>query len=113
MRTLLKLLFAVMVIISANSCKKSDKVKYPEDGLVSYFPFDGNLKDVKAYTAEGINNGNAVFIPGKNGSAITFNGINQYIVFNKKTFRSGNNISISFWFKTNTGNDLQYFYVLP
>lgn len=97
-----------------NSCKKSDSdsskiINYPSEGMVSYFNFDNNLKDNKGNTSDGVNHG-AVFVSGKVGQAISFDGVTQYVQFNKKTFRSGNNISVAFWFKKKA-NDNMYFLV--
>lgn len=106
------LLIAAMFLILALSCKKEpvEENTYPTDGLVSYFNFDDNLTDQAGSTPTGTNNGGASFIEGKAGKAISLNGSGQYIEFPRKTFRSGNNVSVSLWFKR-TGNAGLYFLI--
>jgi hypothetical protein len=83
---------------------------YPTNGLISYFNFDNNLKDQLGNTPDGANYGGATFTSGKAGSAITFNGTNQYIQFGRKTYQNGNNVSVAFWFvKPNTTEGLKFF----
>jgi hypothetical protein len=105
-------LVSVFLLISCS--KKNDDTNpdettktYPTSGLVSYFKFDDNLKDSNNQTPDGTNNGNVTFIEGKSGKAISLSGSN-YITFSRKTYKSGNNISISIWFKANHGV-LRYF----
>ncbi len=106
-----KLLFIiVMALVMNGSCKKdpAEENTYPTDGLVSYFNFDDNLTDQVGTTPNGTNNGSAAFIEGKAEKAISLSGSGQYIEFPRKTFRSGNNISVSVWFKR-TGSAGLYF----
>lgn len=101
----LTFLLAMTALLFISSCKKDsddNTINVPTDGLVSYFKFDGNLKDEKSNTPEGSNNGSAPFIAGKVGQAISVNGIDQHIEFDRKTFKNGNNISVAFWFKKKT-----------
>ncbi|HPW85916.1 MAG TPA: hypothetical protein PLU78_01910, partial [Chitinophagales bacterium] len=101
----LTFLLAMTALLFISSCKKDsddNTINVPTDGLVSYFKFDGNLKDEKGNTPEGSNNGSAPFISGKVGRAISVNGIDQYIEFDRKTFKNGNNISVALWFKKKT-----------
>jgi len=97
-----KVIFIIAVLTLLNfSCKKEplEENTYPTDGLVSYFNFDDNLSDQLGNTSDGTNYGSAVFEEGIAGKAITLNGSNQHIEFSRKTFRSGNNISVSVWLK--------------
>jgi hypothetical protein len=93
-------------IISLNSCKKSTSSKYPQDGLVSYFNFDNNLIDVMGNTPTGENIGGAPFVDGFIGIAISVNGINQHVKFNRDSYHNANKISIAFWFKKTTFESL-------
>jgi len=106
------LLIAVMLMALLASCTKepSDNDTYPTDGLVSYFNFDDNLADQVGTTPNGTNNGSASFIEGKAGKAISLNGSGQYIEFPRKSFRSGNIVSLSVWFKR-TGTAGLYFLI--
>lgn len=94
-----------------STCKKDTEPNfvYPTEGLVSYFNFDGNLRDSEGNTPEGVNNGNVPYIKGIRGSAVSFNGINQSIVFNRKKFSNGNQLSVSIWFKCDSENSLKFF----
>ncbi len=101
----LTFLLAMTALLFISSCKKDsddNTINVPTDGLVSYFKFDGNLKDEKGNTPEGSNNGSAPFVSGKVGQAISVNGIDQHIEFDRKTFKDGNNISVALWFKKKT-----------
>ena len=71
-------------------------------GLISYFNFDNNLQDQLGNTPAGVDTGGALFTDGKNGSAISLNGTNQYIQFGRTTYKSGNCICVALWFKSNT-----------
>ena len=106
------LFFLIMISVLSNSCTKepADNNSYPTDGLVSYFNFDDNLADQVGSTPNGTNNGNASFVEGIAGKAISLNGSGQYIEFARKSFRSGNIVSMSVWFKR-TGNAGLYFLI--
>lgn len=102
--------WAMLLFLSSVSCKKSDNgPEYPKEGLVSYFNFDNNLKDVYGKTPAGTNYGNTAFTKGKHGNALIFNGTGQYIEFDRKTYKDGNKISVALWFNSGTGNQLSYF----
>lgn len=109
MKNKILLIFAVLIAVTS-SCKKDpvDENNYPADGLVSYFNFDDNLEDQVGTTPDGTNNGSAPFATGKAGKAISLNGSNQYIEFSRKTFRSGNNISVSLWVKRSGSTGLYF-----
>ncbi|MCP4123260.1 MAG: LamG domain-containing protein [Bacteroidetes bacterium] len=100
MRYLSLILFTAGLILVANSCSKDDPDDYyPTDGLVSYFTFEGDLSDERGNTADGLNIGGVPFTDGHSGLGVTFNGVNQRIEFNRKTFHSGNKVSTAFWFR--------------
>lgn len=102
-------LLAVLVT-TVTSCKKggTDEV-FPTVGLVSYFRFDDNLEDEEGITPDGVATGSPSFVTGKSNKAISFNGVDQKVVFDKKTFKSGNAVSIAFWFKTKQTGGLNFF----
>lgn len=88
----------------------TSSTSYPPAGLISYFNFDNTLSDLLGNTPAGVNHGGATFTDGISGKAITLNGTNQYIQFGRKTYKSGNNISVAFWCKKpNTSESLKYF----
>jgi hypothetical protein len=86
-----------------SSCEKEedndDGIYYPTDGLVSFFKFENNLKDELSNTNDGVNSNSSPFIEGVDGKAISFNGTDQKVVFDRKSYREGDSFSISFWFK--------------
>jgi len=112
MKKLLYLLVTAVMMVSATSCKKDDDkstpVNYPLDGLISYFTFDNTLADQRSNTPDGSNNG-AAFTAGKHNNAITLNGTDQSVVFGKKTFKGGNNVSVALWFKTDEAGSTSFF----
>ena len=62
------------------------------EGLIAYYPFNGNVSDISGNGNNGLNNG-AVFM--KNDSAIYFDGIDDYIdLGNNKIFKSAQDLSI-------------------
>ncbi len=78
-------------------------------GLVGYWPLDeGN--GVKATDASGNGNtgdinGNPVWVNGKHGKALSFNGSSDYITMGDPTsLKPANNITFGSWFKTSSNN---------
>jgi hypothetical protein len=108
-----RILFILMIAIAG--CKKSEDKNtpnpdtYPTAGLVSYFNFDDNLKDVAGNTPDGVPTDGATYVTGKRGKAISFNGAGQKVVFNRKTFHNSDSISIAIWFKKDDVVDLSAF----
>lgn len=110
----LRITVIALLAVIMSSCKKSSSttttINYPTDQLISYFNFDNNLKDQKGNTPDGTNNGGATFVTGVGGQAISLNGVDQSISFTRKSFKTGNNISVSLWFKTvDTASGLKLF----
>lgn len=106
------LLIAVLFFVAAVSCKKdSESSPYPTDGLISYFNFNDNLKDVLGNTPDGINYGGATFSNELNARSVTFNGTSQYVQFNRHTYRNGNNVSVSVWFKKSGSTGSGMFFI--
>ncbi len=98
----------ILSIGSIISCKKktTSDPTYPSSGLVSYYNFDDNLTDQKGNSPDGQNFNGTPFVPGKNGKALSFNGVDQRVMFDRKTFKSGNNVSVAFWFKSTDTFDI-------
>jgi hypothetical protein len=73
------------------------------DGLVGYYPFDGNTNDNSGNTNHGRAVGGAVLTKdrfGSDASAYSFNGISSNIVIpTVKGFASTNNLTLSLWVK--------------
>lgn len=101
MKNFNKILLALLAVLVL-SCDDSDDNTntYPTAALVSYFKFNDNLKDEMNNTPEGTNTGAAPFVTGKSGKAISLNGTNQKITFDRKVFKSGNAVSVAFWVRS-------------
>jgi len=101
-------LFLCIVLIVIAGCSKDEpQTDYPTDGLVSYFPFEGNLKDNYGDTEEGTaGTFGTFFVNGLHGQAISFDGLTGNAYFDRSTFRTDNRHSFSLWLKTDTHNDL-------
>ena len=78
----------------------------PTNGLVAYYPFNGNANDVSANGNSGINYG-ATPTTDRNGttnSAMNFNGVNNYIsIPYSTTIGVQQEITVSFWVLFNGG----------
>ena len=55
------------------------------DGLVAYYPFDGNANDLSGNGNHGTAYGNIKYLQGKYGQAANFDGINAYIQITPKS----------------------------
>ena len=78
----------------------------PTNGLVAYYPFNGNANDITVFANHGIVNG-ATLTTGRNGkanSAYSFNGSSSYIVSNAvfNNILGAKSRTVSFWLKTNS-----------
>ncbi|QQS54829.1 MAG: LamG domain-containing protein [Candidatus Competibacteraceae bacterium] len=70
------------------------------DGLVAYYPFDGNANDQSGNNNHGIENGGIQYQPGISGNAVKFDGVDDYIrVPSSSSLNPVNQLSISFWVK--------------
>jgi hypothetical protein len=101
------LILMLALAVSVSCKKKSEDANYPTDGLVSYFNLDNNFKDRTGNTPDGVSTNGPAFVTGKRGMAISLDGAGQKVVFSRKTFQSGNNVSVSLWFMKADSSDLQ------
>jgi uncharacterized protein (TIGR02145 family) len=80
----------------------------PSNSLVAYYPFNADTEDHSGYENHGTNNG-TVFTTDRFGnpnSAVTFNGLNNYIdCGNNISINPSNAISISCWINTDALNN--------
>lgn len=99
-----KLVLTMLLLVVAISCKK-DKSTSPDitKGLISYFNFDDNVVDQQGYAS--ISVGNASYSLGKIGKAISFDGINQAVVFTASPSKESDAFSVSFWMKGDASPD--------
>ena len=73
------------------------------DGLVAYYPFNGNANDESGNGNEGTGHGGVALTAdrfGNAGSAYRFDGIDDFINVGDNLDQPNNNFSISVWFKT-------------
>jgi hypothetical protein len=78
-----------------------------DDGLVAYYPFEGNAKDASRNGNDAKEHGDIEYVDGKYGKAAKFDGIHDYI-----EIKSGMNFSqmtISFYMKTEFHNPATLF----
>ncbi len=93
-----KLLLSILIFITVSI----SFAQIPTNGLVSFYPFNGNAKD-----SIGINNGivNGAILTmdrfGMTSSAYSFNGISDYITLPSNTFHFSN-YTYSFWMNMTT-----------
>lgn len=76
----------------------------PTNGLVAYYPFNGNANDVSSNSNNGTNNGATLTTDrfGNANSAFSFNGINNYISTNTSSIPFPNGITFCAWIKPTT-----------
>jgi len=101
---LLSLLFLVFFF----GCKKDDTnpltpSPIPSQGLVAYYPFNGNANDASGNGKDGITIGTVLTADrfGNANSAYSFDGINDWINCVFASTDSYTNLTVNIWFKTN------------
>jgi len=104
-----KFLLLASLLLASFSCKKDQPLTAPQAGLISYFNFDDNLKDQKGYTTDGVKTGTPPYIAGVKGKAVSFNGIDQKIVFSPKISLINNSFTVSLWVKDETDDGSKFF----
>ena len=68
------------------------------DGLVAYYPFDGNATDISGNTNDGTEYGGVEYTMGVEGSAASFDGLDDHIrVSSNPSLNPVDQLSISFW----------------
>jgi len=73
------------------------------NGLVAYYPFDGDADDASGNGNDGTEFGGITYTQGKIGQGAIFDGINDYIrVPNSPSLNFTDQISISYWVKMET-----------
>ena len=78
----------------------------PSNGLVGWWPFNGNANDESGNGNNGTNNGATLTIDrnGNVNSAYSFDGVDDYIQTNFHGIQGGASRSVSFWAKTSGNN---------
>ncbi len=80
-----------------------------KDGLVAYYPFNGNANDESGNGNNGVVNGAVVTLDrfGNANKAYLFNGTNAYIDINDDITLRVKNLSISVWYFTSTNDQFR------
>lgn len=90
-------------ILGVNPCDVINLSSIPKDGLVAYYPFNGNANDESGNNNNGTVNG-ATLTTDRNGNAnkaYSFDGVNDYIqvAFNQNLLPNSDTKTYSFWIK--------------
>jgi hypothetical protein len=93
--------FLYLIIIGlASSCEEETSINVPSDGLLAYYPFNGNSNDASGNERHGISS-DITYIPDRNGnlnSAILFSG-NGFIKV-EDIGEMDSSFTIAFWYST-------------
>jgi hypothetical protein len=90
---ILKIFILITFFIQASCTKEHDPL---ENGLISYYPFNGNINDAGGDKNNGIDHTSGTYVSGVRGKALNFNGTSDYIELSK-TINSQNGLTFSFW----------------
>jgi hypothetical protein len=95
------LLLFIGLIITTQMIYSQVPSYVPTNGLVGYWPFNGNANDVSSNGNNGTVNGATLTTDrfGNNNSAYNFDGVNDYIQTNYSGILGTANRSVSFWAK--------------
>lgn len=76
----------------------------PSNGLVGWWPFNGNANDLSGNGNNGVVNGATLTADrfGNSGQAYSFNGTNNYISISNNSQLNPNSITINLWLKANS-----------
>ena len=101
MKTKLLLAFAICFCLISNTQAQTLPAYLPADGLVGWWPFNGNANDESGNGNDGTVNGSTLTADrfGSAGSAYSFDGVNDYIQTSFSGIPSKKSRSFSFWFK--------------
>lgn len=97
---------------------ESEKVQEPiniENGLVAYYPFNGNANDASGNNNHGTVHGATLTTDryGNAGKAYSFDGVDDYIeISSLQSMGLGNNFSVSAWIKVNSYLNNQYPHII-
>jgi hypothetical protein len=103
------ILFLVMAIALTTQTIFAQVPSYvPSDGLVGYWPFNGNANDVSGNGNNGTNNGATLTADrfGNSNSAYNFNGISNKIEVDDNAQFQFTTFSVSLWVNANSGFSL-------
>ncbi|MFY8213015.1 MAG: LamG-like jellyroll fold domain-containing protein [Flavobacterium sp.] len=92
-------LFMLLVLLAIQPLFAQVPSYVPTNGLVGYWPFNGNANDESGNGNNGTNNGATLTTDrfGNSGKAYNFNGTNNFILVPSNTAFNSNDISVSMW----------------
>lgn len=98
----MKKIFTLLAIITTTCFFAQIPSYIPTDGLVAYYPFNGNANDESGTGNNGVVNGASLTADrfGNINKAYNFNGTSNYISVNNSSSINNPSISISGWFNT-------------
>jgi len=76
----------------------------PTNGLIAYYPFDGDVLDYSGNGNHGDPQGGVAFVDGKIGSSVSLNGSGKIEVSDSKNMLAPPNLSISGWINRQGSN---------
>ncbi|MBU3680375.1 MAG: T9SS type A sorting domain-containing protein [Flavobacterium sp.] len=96
-------LLALLTLFTADSIQAQVPSYVPTNGLVAYWPFNGNANDESGNGNNGTVNGATLTTDrfGNSNNAYSFDGINDYIATNFVPNNSNQSRTISVWFNEN------------
>ena len=103
-------LFILAILFTMNTMAQNIPSYVPKDGLVGYWPFNGNANDESGNGNHGTVNG-ATLTADRNGvanSAYSFDGVSNYITAESNDKFSSPNLSINLWVNKLSERDIQF-----
>ena len=110
MRRMMSVVVAVVASLVISSVRHGVHADTLSDGLVAYYPFDGNADDASANGLHGVVHGAtpAANRFGSPDSAYWFDGINDYISVEDSDLLDVNEFTASVWFLADEGHPGSY-----
>jgi uncharacterized protein (TIGR02145 family) len=110
MKSISLFVFILLGVVFTSTNAQNLPAYLPANGLVAWYPFNGNANDESGNGNDGVVNG-ATLTSDRNGnsnSAFSFNGVNDYITVLNSYSLNSTSITISGWVKLNNiGSDVQ------
>jgi hypothetical protein len=72
------------------------------DGLVAYYPLDGDANDASGNGYNGVVYGNTNWVPAVNRQGLQFDGVTTYVLVSNFTFQPRDQFSAAFWARPDT-----------
>jgi len=95
--------FILLLIVGFTTIMTAQVPSYiPTNGLVGYWPFNGNANDVSTNANNGTNNGATLTTDrfGNANSAYNFDGVSSKVIIANNSSLPNKNFTISLWFQT-------------